>query len=339
MTVREIAAVAGVSPAAVSLVLNHKKGVSEATRRKVQEVVDAAGYTARPRAAREDNRRVMVIKFHTHGITEENQGFVAAMIDRIEGECRRNGYDLIMNRCKADEAESTIRELLANPPMGVIMIGTELREEHYPILDLFGTIPLVVLDNDVHYGRADSVVMSNVTIGMDATAYLQELGHREIGYLRFALPIHNCDDRYRGYLAAMEKAGLPVPEPISLSPTLNGAYEDMKRMLAEGRYRPRGAVLADNDSLAIGAARAILEAGYRVPEDVSIIGIDDIPYSAVMMPPLTTMRVSRKALGTMAVDLLLERIRHPDWPPMHVKVDGRLVIRGSTGRAKEEKQP
>jgi LacI family transcriptional regulator len=113
----------------------------------------------------------------------------------------------------------------------------------------------------------------------------------------------------------------------------------MKRMLAEGRYRPRGAVLADNDSLAIGAARAILEAGYRVPEDVSIIGIDDIPYSAVMMPPLTTMRVSRKALGTMAVDLLLERIRHPDWPPMHVKVDGRLVIRGSTGRAKEEKQP
>ena len=137
----------------------------------------------------------------------------------------------------------------------------------------------------------------------------------------------------------MEKAGLPVPEPISLSPTLNGAYEDMKRMLAEGRYRPRGAVLADNDSLAIGAARAILEAGYRVPEDVSIIGIDDIPYSAVMMPPLTTMRVSRKALGTMAVDLLLERIRHPDWPPMHVKVDGRLVIRGSTGRAKEEKQP
>ena len=190
-----------------------------------------------------------------------------------------------------------------------------------------------MLDNDVHYGQVDSVVMSNVSIAMDATQYLQELGHREIGYFRFALPIHNCQDRYRGYLAAMEKAGLPVPEPVPLSPTLNGAYEDMKKLLAEGKYVPRGAAVADNDSIAIGAVKAILEAGYRIPEDLSIIGVDDIPYSAVMMPPLTTMRVSRKSLGTLAVDLLMERLRHPEWPPMHIKVDGRLVIRSSTASA------
>ena len=336
MTVREIAAVAGVSPAAVSLVLNHKKGVSDETRRKVQEVVDAAGYTPRERAPRSDNRRVMVIKFHTHGITEENQGFIAAMIDRIEGECRRNGFDLVMNRCRADEAEKTIRELLQNPPMGVILIGTELQEEHYHFLNLFGNIPLVVLDNDVHYGHADSVVMSNVSIGMDATQYLQSLGHREIGYFRFSLPIHNCQDRYRGYLAAMEQAGLQPEPPVSLAPTLNGAYEDMKKLLAEGEFVPHGAMVADNDTIAIGAIRAMMEAGHRVPEEISVIGIDDIPYSAVLMPPLTTMRISRKALGTMAVDLLLERIRHPEWPPMHVKVDGRLVVRGSTARAKEK---
>ncbi len=333
MTVREIAAVAGVSPAAVSLVLNHKKGVSEATRRKVEEVANAAGYTARVKTPRNDNRRLMVVKFQTHGVTEENQGFIAALIDRIEGECRQNGYEMVLNRCKAAEAEETIRRLLQNPPMGVILIGTELQEEHYPYLNLFAGIPTVVLDNDVHYGHVDSVVMSNVSIAMDATRYLQELGHREIGYFRFALPIHNCQNRYRGYLAAMEGAGLPVPEPIQLSPTLNGAYEDMKTLLAEGRYVPRGAAVADNDSIAIGAAKAVLEAGYRVPEDLSIIGIDDIPYSAVTMPPLTTMRVSRKALGTLAVEILQERIRHPEWPPMHVKVDGRLVIRGSTGRA------
>ncbi len=339
MTVREIAALAGVSPAAVSLVLNQKKGVSEATRRRVQEIVDSVGYTARVKVPRGDNRRLMVIKFHTHGVTEENQGFIAAMIDRIEGECRHSGYEMLLNRCKADGAEKTIRELLANPPMGVILIGTELQEEHYPVLNLFSGIPTVVLDNDVHFGRVDSVVMSNVTIGMDATKYLQELGHREIRYFRFALPIHNCDDRYRGYLAAMERAGLPVPEPVMLSPTLNGAYEDMKNLLAEGKFVPRGAAVADNDSLAIGAARAILEAGYRIPEDLSIVGVDDIPYSAMMMPPLTTMRVSRKALGTLAVHMLLERVRHPEWPPMHIKVDGRLVIRNSAGRAKGEDEP
>lgn len=337
MTVREIAAIAGVSPAAVSLVLNNKKGVSEKTRQRVQEVLDSVGYTTRSRTARSDSRRVMVIKFHTHGITEENQGFIAAMIDRIEGECRKNGFDLVMNRCKADEAESNIRELLQNPPMGVILIGTELQEEHYPLLNLFGNIPLVVLDNDIHFGHADSVVMSNVTIGMDATLYLYELGHRDIRYFRFSLPIHNCDDRYRGYLAGMEKVGLTPQPPVLLSPTLNGAYEDMKRLIAEGAFVPRGSAVADNDSLAIGAVRAIMEAGYRVPEDFSVIGIDDIPYSAVMMPPLTTMRVSRKALGTLAVDLLLERIKHPEWPPMHIKVDGRLVVRSSTAPAREEK--
>ena len=132
----------------------------------------------------------------------------------------------------------------------------------------------------------------------------------------------------------MEKLGLEPPPPVELAPTLNGAYEDMKRLLAEGKYVPAGAVVADNDSLAIGAARAILEAGYRVPEDLSIIGIDDVPYSAMMMPPLTTMRVSRKALGTLAVDTILQRIRHPEWPPMHIKVDGRLVVRNSTAKAK-----
>ena len=109
MTVREIAAMAGVSPAAVSLVLNNKKGISEATRRKVQEVADAVGYTARVKQPRGDNRRLMVIKFHTHGVTEENQGFIAAMIDRIEGECRHHGFEMVLNRCKADEAETTLR--------------------------------------------------------------------------------------------------------------------------------------------------------------------------------------------------------------------------------------
>ena len=146
MTVREIAAMAGVSPAAVSLVLNNKKGVSEATRRKVQEVADAVGYTARMKPPRGDNRRLMVIKFHTHGVTEENQGFIAAMIDRIEGECRHHGFEMVLNRCKADEAETTLRELLQNPPMGVILIGTELQEEHYHFLNLFGDIPLQAAD-------------------------------------------------------------------------------------------------------------------------------------------------------------------------------------------------
>ena len=82
-------------------------------------------------------------------------------------------------------------------------------------------------------------------------------------------------------------------------------------------YVPEGAVLAGNDSIAIGAAKALQEAGYRIPDDISIIGVDDIPYSAMTVPPLITMRISRSVMGTLAVNLLRERIKHPDWPYMH----------------------
>ncbi len=96
-------------------------------------------------------------------------------------------------------------------------------------------------------------------------------------------------------------------------------------------YVPEGAVLAGNDSIAIGAAKALQEAGYRTPDDISI-GVDDIPYSAMTVPPLTTMRISRSVMGTLAVNLLRERIKHPDWPYMHLQITAQLVERGSARR-------
>jgi LacI family transcriptional regulator len=93
---------------------------------------------------------------------------------------------------------------------------------------------------------------------------------------------------------------------------------------------PHGAAVADNDTVAIGVMKAIREAGYSIPEDISIIGVDDIPFSAVTMPALTTMRISRTSLGTLAVDALRKRIKYPNWPSMHMRLAGRLVVRGST---------
>lgn len=134
--------------------------------------------------------------------------------------------------------------------------------------------------------------------------YLYDLGYREIGYFKFTQPVNNCDERYEGYLAELERLGLPAPEPIWLKPTVDGAFEDMKNLIKNGAYVPHGAVVADNDTVAIGAVKAIREAGYSIPEDMSIIGFDDIPFSAVTMPALTTMRISRSAMGMLAVDMI-----------------------------------
>lgn len=129
MTIREIAAIAGRIAAAVSLVMNNKKGVSEETRRRVMSVVEECGYAPALQKKKVERFRLMVLKFRAHGIAlEENQGFVASIIDRIESECRRFAFDIIMCNCEAKTAAATIRELMQNPPDGVIVIGTELRE-------------------------------------------------------------------------------------------------------------------------------------------------------------------------------------------------------------------
>ncbi|MCL1964983.1 MAG: LacI family transcriptional regulator [Firmicutes bacterium] len=337
MTIREIASLTGVSPAAVSLVINQKKGVSEETRKRVQNAIDQYGYVVSAQKRKIKKFRLTVMKFRTHGVTiEENQGFIASIIDQIESECRRYTFDLVMCNCEPKTAEATFRELMADSPDGVILIGTELNGSDYALLDLL-TVPLVVLDNSMQYDDVDSVVMANASITAAATRYLYEIGHRQIGYFKSSLPIRNCEERYEGYLRELARLGLTPPEPVLLMPTLGGAYADMKRLLETGAYVPGGAVVADNDTVAIGAVKAIQEAGFIIPEDLSIVGVDDIPFSAVNMPALTTMRISRSALGKLAVDMIRMRIRHPDLPSIHMQIMGSLVVRSSTrqSRAKE----
>jgi LacI family transcriptional regulator len=332
MTIREIANLAGVSPTAVSLVINKKKGVSEETRQRVQAVIEEHNYVVpgQKRSTKPKRFRLCVVKFRTHGIAiEENQGFIASIIDQIERECRYFGYELAMVNCEVATAAETLKEVMDSPPDGVILMGTELSEADYKLLDIL-SVPTVVMDNSMRDLHVDSVVMDNESISAEAVRYLYSLGYRDIGYLRFSLPIRNCEERYQGYLREMEKLGLSVPAPINIMPTLNGAYKDMKRILEEDGYVPHGACVADNDTVAIGVIKAIREAGYRIPEDISIIGVDDIPFSAMTMPALTTMRISRSELGTLAVDTLRKRIKSPNWPTMRIRVAGRLVVRGST---------
>ena len=106
----------------------------------------------------------------------------------------------------------------------------------------------------------------------------------------------------------------------------------MKRLIAENRFRPHTAFVADNDSVAIGAMKALMEAGYRIPEDFSIVGVDDIPFSAVCTPALTTLRISRSTLGALTVKVLRLRMKNPSWPAMHLQIDGQLIERNSCRR-------
>lgn len=329
MTIRELAEIAGVSPATISIVLNNKTGVSDETRARVQAILHEHNYAPQKVTKKSLHKRIILVKYRTHGLAvEENQGFIASIIDHIESECRYYSYELSMYNCNEDTISESISKIREGNADGVIFLGTEFLSKNSNDLKALKK-PLVVLDNSMYNCNVDSVVMENETIMINAVDYLYEMGYRDIGYARSKIGIDNLRERYDGYLGAMKEHDLIIQKPIWVTPTLIGAYTDTKKMLETNMLKLNRVIIADNDSIAIGMLRAIQEHGIKIPEEVSIMGVDDVPYSSMTMPSLTTMRVSRSTLGALAVDILKKRMQHPKWPPIQVRISGQLIERDS----------
>ncbi len=330
MTIKEIAALTGVSPATVSLVLNNKEGISDETRKRIQKVVEELNYALPQNRKKNLRGSIRFVKYAAHGmVVEENQGFIASIIDHIEVECRRCSYDLIMTGCNRDTAAETFRMVAAKPLDGVVLLGSEMSEEQIQMMYQIKA-PLVVIDNPMNFERVDAIVMANEDIAFEAVHYLYGLGHRAIGHFQSSVRVANFEKRQVGFEAALNKLALKSAAVIPLTPTLQGAYKDMKAYLARDSAVIPSGIFADNDTIAIGAMKALQESGYRIPADVSIIGVDDIPFSAINTPALTTMRISRSFIGKLAVEILLKRIKHPEYPFCHIQTSGQLIERHST---------
>ena len=332
MNVREIAKLADVSPATVSLVLNDRKGVSQTVRDRVRAVIKANNYE-KPAWANKQNdaKTIIFVKYSSHGmLVEENAGFIAAIIEGIEVECIDRGMHLGQFGCNSGNLEQVVDKLKNTKFDGLILLGTEMAPEICKYFMTLG-LPTVVVDSAMRYLPVDTVVMANERIVHQAVEYLFALGHREIGYLQSKAAISNFEDREEGFLKALKKRGLTLkPENrFLLTPTLSGVYTDMKQALI-GRKELPTAFFADNDTIALGAMKAMVEAGWKVPGDVSVIGVDDIIYAHMGNPPLTTMRVPRQFIGYCTVTRLLERMNKPKTVPVHVEVSAELVKRQST---------
>lgn len=329
VTVKELAKIAGVSPAAVSIVLNEKKGVSEETRNHVLDILKQYNYT-NVKKSKSASRNICFLKYKKHGmLVEQNEGFIATILDAIEAECRLKGYNLSMIVSDRD-FEETIHTMDFNTCDGLIVLGTELEEEHYQCLDAVKK-PLVVVDNAIRHHPCTSIAINNDETVRYALQHLSELGHAGIAYFHSNVSIANFEERNFAFRRYCEELGLNFsPEnQFDVPPTLVGAYDCMKRYLAERKSLPSCA-FADNDSIAIGAIKALREFGYHVPDDISIIGFDDIHFSAISSPPLTTMRIPKALIGTLAVRQICDMIEHSPYDDVKIQVGGELVLRGST---------
>ena len=188
------------------------------------------------------------------------------------------------------------------------------------------------------FGRID-VLINNADSARKATEYLLQKGHRNIGYLAGEFRIKPFRSRFSGYKTALEKAEIGVDEDkiIFLSPTMDQAYLDMKEYL--GKYPKKDlptAFFADNDIIALGAMKAMWECGIRIPEDVSVVGFDDLTYSSISHPPLTTLRVPKQEMGRIAVRRLRDMIRDGDGLHLKTQVCTDFIERNSVRDLKQE---
>lgn len=329
MNLKEIATQAQVSSATVSMVLHGRSGVKKETRTKIEQLLRENGYTI---GTQGEGKRIRFLKYSNRSyLVDDNPGFVSALIDAIERECRRVGHDLMITAFRPKSMAEVFGSLERDPPDGIILLGTEWTPDDCRYLQGLRA-PLVVVDNNLT-GLPYHCVTGNQTESMYAiVSHLYELGHRRIGYVMNTSPSCNCRESMAGFEAAMHAFSLtPHPDDIFLvQPTFLGAYASMKEHLAQGREVPT-ALVTNNDNLALGVMKAIKEGGLRIPEDVSVVGTDNISAAAMADPPLTTMDPGCKQLGIWAVRLLRDLMDYPDSPITKIRVTSRMVERASTG--------
>ena len=323
ITMRELATALGVSTATISMVLNGKPGISDETREKVFAAVVASGYDTEKLGSspRKKKGGITLVIYKKHGRVVGDTPFFATLTESIERQANAEGYLL------------NIRYVSDKPDMaglggdGVLLLGTELENEDVAGFKRNGR-PLVVLDNDLSLLPVNTISIDNAGGINMAAKHLISKGHRDIGYLKSAASIQNFSERYSAYLGALSENVLRAGDVIPLESSMDGAYRDMSQWLERDKIKST-AFLADNDFIALGAIRALREKGHRLGDDISVVGFDDLPFTRINEPPLTTIRVYNDELGAAAVDRIVELIRKPDQPFRHMRIGTELKERGS----------
>lgn len=334
ISIKTISELTGFSQATVSNALNNKRGVNKETAEKIIEVAKKHGYLS---GSKIDNIKIVIYK--KSGIIVSDTPFFTALIDGMETESRNAGFQTTL--CNLDQRhpdfEQTRSQLLSDPTCAIVLLATEMDEaDIIPFLNC--RAPLVVLDNWFDESTFDAVLISNTDCVCAAVKYLIRNGHREIGYLRGSIRIKNFYYREKGYERALCDAGLALNPSyaFSLTPTIEGAYDDMLTLL-KGKPQLPTAFVADNDIIALGAMRALQECGYAIPQDVSVIGFDDLPFGAISYPALTTIRVHKHEMGRIAVRRLIEVIQNNSLINTKVLVCNTFIERSSVRDLNKDK--
>lgn len=330
-TIKSISQLAGVSASTVSNVLNGKKSASKETTDRIVSIAKELGYLGASSGA-VSIETVYFVFYKKHGLVLTDTPFFTSLMEGIERGCRTNNCKMQVYNINVSEGDvrPKTEQLLSEKNAGIIVMATEMSAEDARLFKE-AQIPLVMLDGWLEDFNFDSVLINNSDAAYKAVRYLAELGHRKIGYLKSSVLINNFYYRSTGFKRALEKSNLgQVCEDyiVELPPAMDGAYRGMTDYLKSKPQLPT-AFFADNDNIAIGAIKAMAEQGIRMPEQVSVIGMDDMPFCEVSTPRLTTMRVFKEAMGELAVTKLMDIARSHYPVPIKTQVGTELIVRES----------
>ncbi|MEO3752370.1 LacI family DNA-binding transcriptional regulator [Streptomyces sp. B6B3] len=340
--IKDVAARAGVSEKTVSNVINDYAHVSDRTRRVVREAIEELGYRVNlaGRHLRRGHTGIIALV-----VPELDIPYFAELANRIIAEAERTGLTVLVHRTRADREHelAALDGFGSDFADGVILSPLALTAEDLAGLSgRRGSLPTVLLGERVEPGYADHVAIDNVRAAREATEHLLGLGRRRVLVVggRDRPGPGTAEARTLGYREALAAAGIADAEavlPVLEFRIPDGAAAVGALLDAADRdgTAPPDALLCLNDQLALGALRTLHERGLRVPEDVAVMGFDDVEGGRFSVPTLTTVSPDKQALAAVAVELLTARIAEsgaPATPPQERVVPHRLVIRESTAR-------
>ena len=331
VTIKDVARKAGVTHPTVSRAINDSPRVSEETKKRIRRIISEIGY--RPnliaRSLVRSKSRVLAV------ITPDLNPHVQPILRGIADACRRNNYALMLFSTDYwTEEKLSYTWVMDNWRVDGMLIynvvyqrkgGSDIRR-----IQSYQT-PFVFINKYLRDPKINSVSVDNFEAAAQAVNHLRELGHRRIGIMNGNLKSVDGVERFEGFKRALTAAKIPFDEHAVGCANYSDeqSFEEMKRILCQAR-RPT-AMFCANDLMAVGVIRAAEEKGLSVPQDLAVVGFDDIDAGRYFRPTLTTLRPPLRELGEKAVDLLIEILQNPRRHPEQIPMTAKLIIRDSSG--------
>lgn len=334
-TIKDVAAQVGVSYQTVSRVINNRPDVRPETRDRVLAAIAKLGYRPNAAARTMGGGRAMTLGCISPNLVDYT---FASILDGVQAEARSLGYQTFTGSApNADDVQDLLEEMQERQVDGFLLLNPHGDGRFQHLLPLIKKgVPAVYLMNTPTNAPVSTVSGDDMYGGCAGTNYLLSLGHQHIATIAGPNNEEGTRQRLYGYRQALTKASIAINESLILQGDWSpeSGYQTVQDLLGQGVLFT--AVFTQNDKMALGAMQALREAGLSVPNDISVMGYDDMPLSAYFYPPLTTMAQPMDEIGRHASRLLIEHIENPDRALEQIKIKPKLVERASCAPLRRE---